>query len=878
MTSSSSSLVLPSPSSSLFERSMSALVSNFRGHLGEDLALNEVLSNHQQGHYYQQPVTQSLPPSDTSLQHPLSKSISASHVADLISDCASPTHSLTNGSYSSHHRNSAAHDYLGLDLPTSSSPTLLSTAVTLLPHDGILPSAPFIDANTIPVPRSTHRSASDITNPKGSTGLETFRKERAASQPLLLLNSKRPASHTGLSLLSKPAQGAFSDPPLFSPTTQNFFKFAKDIIDVNIPTEYPNASSATNASDMSLVDNGAQSHHRAMDKPQLLQHNLDQQWTQQQNPYLPPVPMSSASMSNGTDAPASTISFGFGAGQVDPALSTAKAMSDVAGPTHMDFGTMSLQQQQQQLNALFRPDTSDAANNPMLQYIVGSFLDSIDTMTPETSLMNNLPESVSNAASGPTKSTQNAYSLEQIQPLNSQLFPTGYRHSLPDIDLQKQHDMSRQFPSVSASFAPIDYHDDMLLLGLDDLPRKTSNPDLCQNSIISNQSIATHHFPEIEPVWHISQPPQQQQFQTTAPFNSGLLSINRTPPIHAGALPSISSNPMNSVAMNGIPANGSGRRFSFLPGQHLPSSEASHHGMSAVALDSGAETVNGVGNGPLPSMQLGPHGQQMVMDSNIYMSDSAGTPNMNDHSNPNIFHQHHLQWKTHPSQHSRLSQGMQSSMESAHNSQHMQVQSQQFQHPQYTLLDSNKRHCSSEITHSPTMAHEALADMSSQKGSVHDLNHSSSVRSNSGGDTLEISDQALSETTSDDRRSGSNGGGAHMLKCTVNGCSRRFSKPASLQTHIQTHSTHGATSKPKPYRCSMCPQTFSRSHDLKRHYYIHSQDKPHTCPRCGKGFSRRDALKRHQRSVLQGKKVHCNPIDPNAPMPTLSDLESDNDD
>ncbi|EGF82566.1 hypothetical protein BATDEDRAFT_9451 [Batrachochytrium dendrobatidis JAM81] len=117
-----------------------------------------------------------------------------------------------------------------------------------------------------------------------------------------------------------------------------------------------------------------------------------------------------------------------------------------------------------------------------------------------------------------------------------------------------------------------------------------------------------------------------------------------------------------------------------------------------------------------------------------------------------------------------------------------------------------------------------------------------------------------------------------MLKCTVNGCSRRFSKPASLQTHIQTHSTHGATSKPKPYRCSMCPQTFSRSHDLKRHYYIHSQDKPHTCPRCGKGFSRRDALKRHQRSVLQGKKVHCNPIDPNAPMPTLSDLESDNDD
>ncbi|KAJ3033453.1 hypothetical protein HDV00_006336 [Rhizophlyctis rosea] len=63
--------------------------------------------------------------------------------------------------------------------------------------------------------------------------------------------------------------------------------------------------------------------------------------------------------------------------------------------------------------------------------------------------------------------------------------------------------------------------------------------------------------------------------------------------------------------------------------------------------------------------------------------------------------------------------------------------------------------------------------------------------------------------------------------------------------------------KSKPFRCELCPQTFSRSHDLKRHYYIHTQEKPFQCPRCRKGFSRRDALKRHERSVAEGKKVHC---------------------
>ena len=50
---------------------------------------------------------------------------------------------------------------------------------------------------------------------------------------------------------------------------------------------------------------------------------------------------------------------------------------------------------------------------------------------------------------------------------------------------------------------------------------------------------------------------------------------------------------------------------------------------------------------------------------------------------------------------------------------------------------------------------------------------------------------------------------------------------------------------PRQFKCSHCPASFVRNHDLRRHARIHLAVKPFACNNCGKPFSRKDALKRH---------------------------------
>ena len=49
----------------------------------------------------------------------------------------------------------------------------------------------------------------------------------------------------------------------------------------------------------------------------------------------------------------------------------------------------------------------------------------------------------------------------------------------------------------------------------------------------------------------------------------------------------------------------------------------------------------------------------------------------------------------------------------------------------------------------------------------------------------------------------------------------------------------------KTFYCHLCPSTFSRNHDLKRHIRIHLGIRPYKCATCPKAFTRADALHRH---------------------------------
>ncbi|KXS14214.1 hypothetical protein M427DRAFT_57672 [Gonapodya prolifera JEL478] len=87
-------------------------------------------------------------------------------------------------------------------------------------------------------------------------------------------------------------------------------------------------------------------------------------------------------------------------------------------------------------------------------------------------------------------------------------------------------------------------------------------------------------------------------------------------------------------------------------------------------------------------------------------------------------------------------------------------------------------------------------------------------------------------------------GDSFKAKRLSSGQKKKVSEPRSSESPVDTTETT-ASGKAKPFKCTQCPQTFSRSHDLKRHMCIHTGVKPFSCPYCGKAFSRRDALARH---------------------------------
>jgi uncharacterized Zn-finger protein len=86
-------------------------------------------------------------------------------------------------------------------------------------------------------------------------------------------------------------------------------------------------------------------------------------------------------------------------------------------------------------------------------------------------------------------------------------------------------------------------------------------------------------------------------------------------------------------------------------------------------------------------------------------------------------------------------------------------------------------------------------------------------------------------------------------KCSV--CDKHFNHESVLQIHMRTHTGD------KPYMCIVCPQSFTNSSHLTVHMRTHTGDKPYLRTVCHKSFSQSSILKVHKRIHTGDKPYTC---------------------
>ena len=57
--------------------------------------------------------------------------------------------------------------------------------------------------------------------------------------------------------------------------------------------------------------------------------------------------------------------------------------------------------------------------------------------------------------------------------------------------------------------------------------------------------------------------------------------------------------------------------------------------------------------------------------------------------------------------------------------------------------------------------------------------------------------------------------------------------------------------------CSMCDQSFSNNHQLKKHEMIHTNERPHVCATCGRAFTQKSNMVAHMKTHTDNKPCVC---------------------